>query len=405
MTSLAGCASSGKENEKDPPDWSQSGDGWIQLFEDRKFDRGFGAGWIYGTSFTGDNALKKGVPLTYRDIGQDIYIQPVGKATKEDGVTSSGAENDTFWELEEGAKKNIVDELGSPVDELHDFRLCVKSEVKENSSAKMLIEQYNDYLHDHYPSLYESNPKFVKSLESDKQGKLTVRYNSYNDISNSAYAYSGDFANNTWPHLYVHQNFRQEIDMAQFDKLEYKVTMKVSEAKQINGWPNGESDRYDQPALPSDAAKSNSEASLQGTFFFRSKKSSGGFFVGMNYFSTTPSNQTEIFNMDQHGQAFYRIGPAEEQGSYFDLEGEKMEIGKEVTVKYDRYKMVNYVLIRKLQNKSETIQVGGQSVANPWYNVSVDDLTLSFYQVGWENMGNWDCTFSMSDLSLKAYTK
>ncbi|MFQ7035197.1 MAG: hypothetical protein ACLRTQ_05740 [Candidatus Borkfalkia sp.] len=120
MTSLAGCASSGKENEKDPPDWSQSGDGWIQLFEDRKFDRGFGAGWIYGTSFTGDNALKKGVPLTYRDIGQDIYIQPVGKATKEDGVTSSGAENDTFWELEEGAKKNIVDELGSPVDELHD---------------------------------------------------------------------------------------------------------------------------------------------------------------------------------------------------------------------------------------------------------------------------------------------
>ena len=109
--------------------------------------------------------------------------------------------------------------------------------------------------------------------------------------------------------------------------------------------------------------------------------------------------------MDQHGQAFYRIGPAEEQGSYFDLEGEKMEIGKEVTVKYDLYKMVNYVLIRKLQNKSETIQVGGQSVANPWYNVSVDDLTLSFYQVGWENMGNWDCTFSMSDLSLKAYTK
>ena len=132
MTSLAGCASSGK-NEKDPPDWSQSGDGWIPLFEDRKFDRGFGAGWIYGTSFTGDNALKKGVPLTYRDIGQDIYIQPVGKATKEDGVTSSGAENDTFWELEEGAKKNIVDELGSPVDELHDFRLCVKSEVNENA--------------------------------------------------------------------------------------------------------------------------------------------------------------------------------------------------------------------------------------------------------------------------------
>lgn len=98
----------------------------------------------------------------------------------------------------------------------------------------------------------------------------------------------------------------------------------------------------------------------------------------MNYFSTTPSNQTEIFNMDQHGQAFYRIGPAEEQGSYFDLEGEKMEIGKEVTVKYDLYKMVNYVLIRKLQNKSETIQVGGQSVANPWYNVSVDRSHAEF---------------------------
>lgn len=124
----------------------------------------------------------------------------------------------------------------------------------------------------------------------------------------------------------------------------------------------------------------------------------------MNYFSTTPSNQTEIFNMVSTGRRF-TASTRGGAGSYFDLEGEKMEIGKEVTVKYDLYKMVNYVLIRKLQNKSETIQVGGQSVANPWYNVSVDDLTLSFYQVGWENMGNWDCTFSMSDLSLKAYTK
>ena len=109
--------------------------------------------------------------------------------------------------------------------------------------------------------------------------------------------------------------------------------------------------------------------------------------------------------MDQHGQAFYRIGPAEEQGQYFDLQGEKMEVGKEVTVKYDLYKMVNYVLIRKLQSNSETLQIGGETHANPWYGVTPDDLTLSFYQVGWENMGNWDCAFEMSNLSLKAYTK
>lgn len=415
LAGFVGCASDGKQNT--PPDgndssggnnvdWSESGDGWVQIFKDRQFDNGFGAGWIYGTSFSGDASLKKGTPLTYRDIGQDIYIQPLGKATLDDGVTASGLEKDVYWELEEGAKKNILDEYGTAIDELHDFRLCVKSEVKTNTDQALLIEQYNDYMHEHYPEMYNSSPKFVKSLGSDKQGKLTVKYNSYNDISNSAYAYTGDFANNTWPHLYIHQNFREEIDMALYNKMEYQVTMKVTKAEQINTWPDGSSDRYDQPELAADVAHSPSEASLQGTFFFRKKDApTSGFFVGMNYWSSNSSNQTEICNMDQHGQAFYRIGPAEEQGQYFDLQGEKMEVGKEVTVKYDLYKMVNYVLIRKLQSNSETVQIGGETHANPWYGVTPDDLTLSFYQVGWENMGNWDCAFEMSNLSLKAYTK
>ena len=415
IAAFAGCASSGTQNtppEEDNPsggnsvDWSESGDGWVQIFKDRQFNNGFGAGWIYGTSFSNDTGLKKGTPLTYRDIGQDIYVQPLGKATLDDGVTASGVEQNVYWELEEGAKKNIVDEYGSVVNELHDFRICINSEVKADTEQELLIEQYNDYMHDHYPEMYNSAPKFVKSLESNRLGKLTVQYNSYNDISNSAYAYTGDFANNTWPHLYVHQNFREEIDVSLYNKMEYQVTLKVIKAEQINSWPDGSSDRYDQPDVPAVVAKSPSEASLQGTFFFRKKDApTNGFFVGMNFWSTRSSNQAEICNYDQHGQAFYRIGTAEEQGQYFDLQGEKLEIGKEVTIQYDLYKMVNYVLIRKLQNNSETVQIGGQTYANPWYGVTPDDLTLSFYQIGWENMGNWDCAFEMSNLSLKAYTK
>ncbi len=410
---FAGCAGNpgdetgnGNEPGTNPPDWSQSGDGWVQLFQDRKFENGFGAGWIYGTSFSGDSGLKKGPPLTYRDIGQDILIQPLGKATKDDGVTASGLEQNVYWELEEGAKQNIIDEYGSPVSELHDFRLCINSEVEENTDARMLITQYNDYMHKHYPEMYNSNPKFVKSLESNKQGKLTVHYNSYNDISNSAYAYTSDFANNTWPHLYIHQNFREEIDVGQFNKMDFQVTMKVTKAEQINTWPDGPSDRYDQKEYGSAITHSPSEASLQGTFFFRKKDApTSGFFVGINFWSSRSSNQAEICNADQHGQAFYRIGPGESQGSFYDLSDEKLEIGKEVTVSYDLYKMVNYVLIRKLMSGSETMQSGGQTVANPWYGITPEDLTLSFYQVGWENIGNWDCEFEMSNLSLKAYTK
>ena len=58
-----------------------------------------------------------------------------------------------------------------------------------------------------------------------------------------------------------------------------------------------------------------------------------------------------------------------------------------------------------MMSGSETMQSGGQTVANPWYGITPEDLTLSFYQVGWENIGNWDCEFEMSNLSLKAYTK
>lgn len=372
------------------------GDDWIQLFGDTSFSKGFGAAYEFGTEFSIDNTLMKGDVLKYRDIGKDINLIPYGKATLDDNVTPVEENKNIFWYFGEGIKQNFYDEAGEFVEELVDDKITVNSEIVENTDNLLIVEQYNDYLHENYPDRYpNSDPKLVKRIVSDKNGKLTVHANSYNDIRNGAYNYISDFAYDTWPHFLLAANFREEIDLSQFSKIDVQFTIKINKLEQVNAWPAGPSDRYDQPELPEGTVHAPSEAMLCSYFFLRSKKQPlVGFFAGFNFYGTGPY-EGEHWSQDQFGQAFYRIGT--DHTGLPKIEGGKLKIGEEArTFRYDLKALIDYIMIRKMDTTTPT---------SPWYQMTSDDVTISMFNFGFENMGNWDWEYELSNVSAKAYPK
>ena len=375
---------------------SDKGEGYEHIILDRRFDLGFGCEWNLGKLYTLDSGLKQGMVTHYQDIGKPFYVLPLGSATEGEAsvglVASSGLEDGVYWQFEEGYKKHFADAEGNAPFELQDHRLAVNSVISQNDENRLCLEQYNDYLHKTYPTLYpESNPLLVKRVDSNRQGKIVFSYNSYHDISNAAYATSAQFAEDTWPHLLLHQSFAEPVDLANYSSIEFSMTVKVNRADQINTWPQGKSDRYDQPLPPAGAAVSPSESSLQTYFFIRSKKSpyTLGAFVGILLSSTNESVRREHLGIEQNGIDFYRIDLGNKACKNFSLEGEWLEVGDKTTVKVDLIEYLEYVLKNKFDNGNPD---------SKWYGVNVDDVYLSFFNVGYEYVGNWDCEYELSNI-------
>lgn len=341
----------------------------VDIIKDTQFAKGFGAEWAYGFMYSEDTMLRKGSVLAYQDIRPyTINLIPFGDAEE-------NSEDDIYWEFEEGAHKNYVDEFGQQVAELHEHRLCVTGQVVENTDDCLMVEQYNNY------GLSEGgagwNTTLVKRVSTDKNGTIGFYYNTQNEVRNAAYAYSAEFAEDTWPHLLFHQNFKSDYDLADFSRIEVQFDLLVQQADQLSGWPD------DAPEVPT--PKSPSEASLQGYFFCRSKSDPGvGFFVGLNLFSTRSENQALHVSADQHGNAFYRDGTAQYGGP--------VEIGQPTTIQYELKEMINDALY----------QFGKRN--SPLKGTAADNYTLSFFQIGWENMGHWECAHELSNLSVTGYS-
>lgn len=375
---------------------SDSGEGYEHIILDRRFDLGFGCEWNLGKKYTLDSGLKQGSVTQYQDIGKPFYVLPLGLATQGEGldgfIAASGLEDKVYWQFEEGYKKHFIDTEGKGPFELQDHRLVVNSIIAQNDENGLRIEQYNDYPHMTYPDRYpESDPLLVKSVDSNREGKIVFSYNSHNDISNAAYATSAQFAEDTWPHLLLHQSFAEPVDLAKYSSIEFSMTVKVNRADQINTWPQGESERYDQPLPPAGAAVSPSESSLQTYFFIRSKKApyTLGAFVGIMMSSTNESVRREHLGIEQNGIDFYRIDLGNKACKSFGLEGEWLEVGDKTTVKVDLIEYLEYVLLHKFDNGNPD---------SKWYGVGVDDIYLSFFNVGYEYVGNWDCEYELSNL-------
>ena len=152
------------------------GEGYEHIILDRRFDLGFGCEWNLGKKYTLDSGLKQGSVTYYQDIGKPFYVLPLGSATEGEAsgglIASSGLEDGVYWQFEEGYKKHFVDAEGNAPFELQDHRLAVNSVISQNDENRLRLEQYNDYLHKTYPTLYpESNPLLVKESTATGRGR------------------------------------------------------------------------------------------------------------------------------------------------------------------------------------------------------------------------------------------
>ena len=105
--------------------------------------------------------------------------------------------------------------------------------------------------------------------------------------------------------------------------------------------------------------------------------------------STNESVRREHLGIEQNGIDFYRIDLGNDACRSFGLEGEWLEVGDKTTVKVDLIEYLEYVLENKFDNGNPD---------SKWYGVSVDDVYLSFFNVGYEYVGNWDCEYELSNL-------
>jgi len=390
-------------------DTSVSADlGWVQLFQDINFEKGFHSDYIYGETYSVETAMKKGNALTYIDIGTDIYCIKDGFKTvcNNSDLTANGVTEDIYWEWGEGDHQGFIDlETGNiPESGFHENRFNLFPVIIKNDENEFSYAHYNDYYHEKYPFKFPSDPKMVKKVTTNRKGTIKLEYNTFNEISNKAYNYS-DFTTDTWPHFLLCQNFKEWIDLGQFSKIEWEVTSRVTKADKINKWPQGPSERADQPMPPEDKINSGqvapSNACYQSFFLARHKINKSAFFFGVMFYCTEPAYYNEIYSHDQHGQIFFRVG-INGGNKYIPVEGRKMRIGGEfTTMKVDLIEMLNYIFIYKMQRDEEIVD--GQP--NPYYGAKLEDYYLDGFNLGWENIGNWDCEIELEKISAKAYYK
>lgn len=331
----------------------------VNLLYDTNFANGYRAAWNYGDSYTINNDLKKGDSTSYRDI-YPYYIT----------VIPSGDDVDKYWEWQTGIHKNFTDYLGRWVDELHEHRVEINPAILVNTSNRLLVTNYNNYGIATTDPLY--NTKIVHSMDSNKSGKLTVYNNTANEIRNVAINFGSQYAEDTWPHQYLQQNFKQDIDLAAYERVPVSFNLKLTNARQIDTWPNGIS------------GANPSEANMMIHFFLRQKDApTVGMFFGLMLYSSQPGNYNEYMSTDQWGQGIYRIG----SGNY----GGNLVLNTTKTISYDLKKLVSRAIAYA--------QANGKSM-----KASPDDYTISIMQLGWEDIGNWETSYELSDFSVKGET-
>ena len=331
------------------------------LLADTQFAEGFGAAFIYGTEFSGDQRPPTGQVLAYRDISPwQVHLIPDGPVRKV-GVKTHP------WDFQEGYHNRFVDKQGHLVQELHAHRLVVNHVIEENTPEKLQFAQYNNY------GLAKDdqarNTKLIKRVTSDRRGTLRLFYNSQNEIRNAAITHSARWARDTWPHFLVNQRLVQPIRLRDFESIDFAVGFRVDTMKQLSNWPN---------AIRG-AARSG--MNLKFMFFLRNPDNlDQKLFAGMMLFASNEKRYAPYLGIEQHGTVFYRVT--------ITRDGRPIpRLGERESVKVDVRELV-----------SEALRLGREK--QPALSADVDDYAIYNFSIGFEGMGHWETTAQISNLSL-----
>ena len=251
------------------------------------------------------------------------------------------------------------------VDELHENRFSANYFLNANTPSSLVFSQYNNFGLNAGDTGY--NTKVMRSIQSDKNGKVIMYHNGLNSIRNIAINNGAEYANDTWPHMYLIQNFKNDIDIAQYEKINTSFNAKLTQMVQQNTWPSG---------IPG-AATPTSDISVQ--FLIRDKENPYiAVFICIKLYSSS-GNYTEYYSADQHGQGMY----FDDAANY----GGRLTLNTERTISFDAKKLIAKAIAKA--------QAQG-SIIKP----SPDNYRLSMMYFGVEDIGNYEKTVELSNVSV-----
>lgn len=333
----------------------------VSLLQDTNFAEGFGAAFIYGSQYSGGRRPPLGQVEAYRNISPwQIHLIPDGPIRKV-GVKTHP------WDFQEGLHHNFTDKSGKRVRELHAHRLVVNHTIEENSAERLQFAQFNNW------GLAKDDPnrdsKLVKRVTTDRLGTLRLYYNSRNEIRNAATAHSAKWVRDTWPHFLVNQRMIEPIRLADFERLDFRVSFQVDQMNKLSNWPN---------AIRG-AARSG--MNLKFMFFLRNQGDlEQKLFAGMMLFTSKAKHYAPHLGIEQHGNVFYR-GSITSDGQ--PIPG----LSQPCSVDLDVRELV-----------AEALRLGREK--QPELSASVDEYAIYNFSIGFEGMGHWETEAEISGLSL-----
>lgn len=330
--------------------------------------------------------MKKNVSALYRLLFQSLILSVSGTCAAADmqellqdtafsrGFASyecekaipNGKKEEKYWIFQEGVHQNYTDEKGDTIKNLREHLLAVNHVIDKNSSESLVFSQYNNT--GLLPGNARWNTRLIRRVDSDRRGMLKLYFNSLNEIRNAATSYGPKWANDTWPHFLIIQEFPKPYRVSQFKNMTMSFNLKISKANQLSTWPNGLPE-----SSPSDITV------LMYFLFSEQKRPDHKIWVGEILYSNI--NRKPHLSREQHGIAFYERMPKEWNNSYAKL-GET-----------DPHSVDAVALLR------EAIALFDGAGTN--LSRDVDDYVLNHWNFGWEIIGHWESELVLSNLSLK----
>lgn len=337
-----------------------------ELLKDSKFAHGFGACWEFGQNWypvgiTQSNstydAFKIGNCHSYRVVPSPYTISLIP-----DGPTSIVSNQNKYWEFNDGYHKNYVDENGQTVPELFINNMSINHVIEQNTPNLLSFSQKN------------KDGAVAKKVTTDKNGTIVLYFNTKNDIRNVANKYGSEFANDTWPHFQLNQNFHKVYDLAKYKNANVSMKIKVNSMNILPGWPYAGITGYSPP-----------EMNLNFFGFIREKAAPYGMFVGTAIYTTNPSLYADYLSVDQWGQGFYRANIKKYAGPPTP--------GQTFTLNFDLIDLINQARAQKPEN-------GNTNNVKP-----AEDYNLQSVAVGFEGMGWSESEFEIKDFSIVGILK
>ena len=324
----------------------------VQLLKDRQFVNGFRA-LDYCYNFDSYSKLAYGNCVDYKN--------PPGYTVKTIPNEDSPNDKDKYWTVVEGIHKVPFCDNGKCLtagQELHEHRMSISS-VVENTDSRLTVKNYNNWgfpLND-----AQRDTRLVRSLESDKQGKVNLYINTQNEIRNVAEYFGSDYKDDTWPHFIISQFFKEPVDIGLYEQIDVSIAAQIDSVKRLSNWPNLH------------------EANFQTYVFLREKENPlVGLWVGLSLFSTNTRNYRTHFSADQYGISLFRKGA--DQGF-----GGPVSPGQGLkTIQFELKSLIK-----------DAIQYS-QGTLKP----SPDDYTLERFSIGWEIIGHYEIRNQFRDMSV-----